>query len=151
MKDYTPTDEEIETYKERFEDPNDELQFLIVCDMLLTGYDAEIAQVMYLDKPLREHSLLQAIARVNRTYDNKTHGLVIDYYGVSDDLYKALDKFTREDIEKAMEPVEEKMPDLEAAHGKVMSFFSDVDIDNMEDCMEVLENEKTRMIVSETQ
>jgi type I restriction enzyme R subunit len=145
LKEYTPTDDEIDTYKERFEDPNDELQFLIVCDMLLTGYDAEIAQVMYLDKPLREHSLLQAIARVNRTYDNKTHGLVIDYYGVSDDLYKALDKFTREDIEKAMEPVEEKMPDLEAAHGKVMSFFSDVDIDNMEECMEVLENEKTRI------
>jgi len=62
--------------------------------MLLTGFDAPIAQVMYLDKPLKEHSLLQAIARVNRPYKDKNHGLVVDYYGVSDDLKEALSMFS---------------------------------------------------------
>ena len=145
IKQHTPSDQKITEFKERFEDPNDELEFLIVCDMLLTGYDAPVAQVMYLDKPLKEHSLLQAIARVNRTFPEKTHGLVVDYYGVSDDLYKALDKFTRKDVEKAMEPVESKLSDLEAAHGKVMSFFSDIDIDDMDSCMEVLDDEELRI------
>jgi type I restriction enzyme R subunit len=67
----------------RFLDPEDPLQILVVCDMLLTGFDAPVLQVMYLDSPLREHTLLQAIARVNRTSDRKTYGLIVDYWGVS--------------------------------------------------------------------
>ena len=69
---------------ERFKDHADPLAILVVCDMLLTGFDAPIEQVMYLDAPLKEHTLLQAIARVNRPHgDEKTYGLVVDYWGVS--------------------------------------------------------------------
>lgn len=68
------------------------LKILIVCDRLLTGFDAPVEQVMYLDKPLRDHSLLQAIARTNRPLPamNKRTGLVVDYFGVFDKLEKAL-------------------------------------------------------------
>ena len=69
---------------ERFKDRGDPLAILVVCDMLLTGFDAPIEQVMYLDAPLKEHTLLQAIARVNRPRgEEKTYGLVVDYWGVS--------------------------------------------------------------------
>jgi type I restriction enzyme R subunit len=71
----------IQQFKHPFGEDN-RMAFLIVCDMLLTGFDAPIEQVMYLDKPLKEHSLMQAVARVNRPYtDNKTYGLIIDYCG----------------------------------------------------------------------
>jgi len=67
------------------------VQLLVVCDMLLTGFDAPILQTLYLDKPLRDHTLLQTIARVNRPYNElKGHGLVLDYYGVFDNLNEAL-------------------------------------------------------------
>ncbi|MFA5925623.1 MAG: type I restriction endonuclease subunit R [Parcubacteria group bacterium] len=76
---------------EAFKDKNQEPKILIVCDMLLTGFDAPIEQVMYLDKPLFDHSLLQAIARTNRVYPNKGCGKIIDYYGITRSLEKALD------------------------------------------------------------
>ena len=75
---------------ERFLKGGDPLQILVVCDMLLTGFDAPVEQVMYLDSPLKEHTLLQAIARVNRIYDDiKTYGLIVDYWGVSEALQEA--------------------------------------------------------------
>jgi type I restriction enzyme R subunit len=82
--------------RERFGDDKSKwrppLKILIVCDRLLTGFDAPIEQVMYLDKPLRDHNLLQAIARTNRPLPElgKRTGLVIDYFGVFDSLEKAL-------------------------------------------------------------
>ena len=76
---------------DRFRDPADPLKILIVTSKLLTGFDAPILQTMYLDKPLRDHTLLQAICRTNRTYPNKTHGLIVDYLGVFDDVAQALD------------------------------------------------------------
>ncbi len=91
---------------ERFKDPNDPLQFLIVTDMLLTGFDAPIEQVMYLDKPLRDHTLLQAVARTNRPYPNKLNGLIVDYYGVFQNLQKALN-FNEDEIEDAVIDFEE--------------------------------------------
>lgn len=66
-----------------YEAPHTGVGIICVCDMLLIGFDAPVAQVMYLDKNLREHDLLQAIARVNRTKTNKGHGLLVDYFGVS--------------------------------------------------------------------
>jgi len=80
------------------------LAFLIVKDMLLTGFDAPIEQVMYLDRPLKEHNLLQAIARVNRTCgDRKKCGYVVYYYGVSNFLEEALAIFDQEELGKPME------------------------------------------------
>ena len=67
------------------------VEIVIVCDMLLTGFDAPIVETMYLDKGIRDHTLLQAIARVNRPYNElKKFGIVIDYYGLFDKLEDAL-------------------------------------------------------------
>ena len=86
---------------ERFKDPNDPLRLLIVNSMLLTGFDAPVEQALFLDRPLRRHTLLQAIARTNRTYPGKEHGLVFDYWGVLADLDAALREFDPEDVEQA--------------------------------------------------
>ena len=75
---------------DRMRDPDDELQFAVVCDMWLTGFDVPSLHTMYLDKPIKGHSLMQAIARVNRVYSDKPGGLVVDYLGVAADLKKAL-------------------------------------------------------------
>ena len=76
---------------DRFRDPADPLKILIVTSKLLTGFDAPILQAMYLDKPLRDHTLLQAICRTNRPYgEQKTHGLIVDYLGIFDDVAQAL-------------------------------------------------------------
>ena len=77
---------------DRFRDPADPLKFVIVTSKLLTGFDAPILQVMYLDKPMKDHNLLQAICRTNRTFgQEKTHGLIVDYIGIFDDVARALD------------------------------------------------------------
>ncbi len=90
--------ETVEKFKEE-ERP----KILIVIDMLLTGFDAPVLQVMYLDKPLREHRLLQAVARTNRPYkDLKEAGLIIDYVGVLKEFRKALEMYSEEDIKGAL-------------------------------------------------
>lgn len=81
--------------EKRFKNPNDELKLVIVCDMWLTGFDVPSLHTMYLDKPLKGHNLMQAIARVNRIYPDKTGGLVVDYLGVATALRDALETYTR--------------------------------------------------------
>ena len=77
--------------QEHQDKPYRKVELLVVCDMLLTGFDAPILQALYLDKSLRDHTLLQTIARVNRPYNElKGHGLIIDYYGIFDHLNEAL-------------------------------------------------------------
>ncbi|SHJ47992.1 type I restriction enzyme, R subunit [Tangfeifania diversioriginum] len=75
---------------DRMKDPEDELKLVIVRDMWLTGFDAPSMHTMYIDKPMRGHNLMQAIARVNRVYKDKPGGLVVDYLGIASDLKKAL-------------------------------------------------------------
>lgn len=85
-----------------FDNPEADLTgiaFLMVCDLLLTGFDAPIEQVMYIDKRLREHNLLQAIARVNRVAEGKRRGFVVDYIGLANHLTDALSIYTGEDSE----------------------------------------------------
>jgi len=79
---------------EQFKDPKDPFQIVIVRDMWLTGFDAPCLHTMYLDKPMRGHGLMQAIARVNRVFRNKPGGLVVDYIGIADSLKKALADYT---------------------------------------------------------
>ncbi len=131
-------------YIDRFKDPEDPLRFLVVCDMLITGFDAPIEQVMYLDKPLTEHNLLQAIARVNRTHENKHYGLIVDYCGISQNLEEALKIFDEPDIEGIWQPIESELPILEQRHNKVMSYFKDCDLAILEDCVFALEKEDVR-------
>ncbi len=78
----------------RFRDPDDPLQVVLVRDMWLTGFDAPSLHTMYVDKPMRGHGLMQAIARVNRVFEDKPGGLVVDYLGLAQDLKKALATYT---------------------------------------------------------
>ncbi|MED1285736.1 type I restriction endonuclease subunit R [Bacillus mycoides] len=130
----------------RFKKPmsEDKLCFLIVCDKLLTGFDAPIEQVMYLDKPIKEHNLLQAIARTNRTYDKKTYGLIVDYYGVSRFLEQALNIFNKEDVQGALKNIDTEIPRLQSRHRSAMRFFDYISKGNLEACLQVLEPEDVR-------
>lgn len=111
----------------RFLDPKDPLKFLIVCNKLLTGFDAPIEQALYLDNPLTDHNLLQAIARTNRRYGStKDHGLIVDYIGVSKKLTEALAAYRREDVESAMRNVDELHDHLRVAHKEVMALIAGV-------------------------
>ncbi|WP_256359954.1 type I restriction endonuclease subunit R [Thalassospira sp. TSL5-1] len=98
--------------------------FLIVCDKLLTGFDAPIESVMYLDKPLKEHTLLQAIARTNRVADaNKEYGLIVDYIGVSQNLDNALSSYRADDVQNAMQDLDNLRSQLHAAHATVLKMM----------------------------
>jgi type I restriction enzyme R subunit len=82
--------EQRRTLADRFKDPEDELKLVIVVDMWLTGFDVPCLHTMYIDKPMKGHTLMQAIARVNRVYKDKTGGLIVDYLGIASDLKEAL-------------------------------------------------------------
>ncbi len=83
-----------EALARRFRDPDDELQIVLVRDMWLTGFDAPSLHTMYVDKPMRAHGLMQAIARVNRVFGDKPGGLVVDYLGLAHELRRALATYT---------------------------------------------------------
>lgn len=120
------------------------LSILVVKDMLLTGFDAPICQVMYLDRKLKEHSLLQAIARVNRTASGKARGFIVDYFGLSDYLTEALEMFSKEDVAGALQDLKDEIPRLKAMHTRVMGHFKGVDIDDLDACILVLKEEDKR-------
>lgn len=120
------------------------LSIIVVKDMLLTGFDAPICQVMYLDRKLKEHSLLQAIARVNRTAGGKERGFIVDYFGLSDYLTEALDMFSKEDVAGALKDLTDEIPKLKAMHTRVMGHFKGVDIDDLDACILVLKDEDKR-------
>jgi type I restriction enzyme, R subunit len=113
----------------------DEPELLIVVDKLLTGFDAPRNTVLYVDKRLKEHSILQAIARVNRVFEGKDYGLVIDYRGIFGEMNEALDMyaaleregFDLEDIEGTLMNVREELEKLPTRHGALWSLFSDVE------------------------
>ncbi len=97
---------------DKFKDSNTELKFLIVTAKLLTGFDAPVLQTMYLDKSLKDHTLLQAICRTNRVYPGKNYGRIVDYFGVFDDTAKALefDENTVKQIITNLSLLREKLP-----------------------------------------
>ncbi|MBU2838770.1 type I restriction endonuclease subunit R [Acidithiobacillus thiooxidans] len=84
-----------EDIADRLKDPEDALEIVIVRDMWLTGFDAPALNTLYVDKPMRGHTLMQAIARVNRVFTNKSGGLVVDYIGIAQDLKNAIATYTR--------------------------------------------------------
>ena len=120
-----------------FIDPEGDIDLLIVKDKLLTGFDAPIAAVLYVDKKLKDHTLLQAIARVNRVYENKDFGLIVDYIGIFKklntalDLYadapSGLDSFDPADIRSAVTSVAEEKEALVAAHEALWALFDGID------------------------
>jgi len=107
---YHLSDNEEAAVRKAFRKPDENPQILIVTEKLLTGYDAPILYCMYLDKPMRDHVLLQAIARVNRPYEDKTgrcktNGLIVDFVGILDNLERAL-AFDSKDVEGVVEGID---------------------------------------------
>jgi type I restriction enzyme R subunit len=120
-----------ETLLDHFREPGDDLKILVVTAKLLTGFDAPILQAMYLDKPARDHTLLQAICRTNRTYtgpdgDQKTHGLIVDYLGVFDDVAKAL-VFDEEGFRRVVGNIAALRERLPGALRACLAYFPGID------------------------
>ncbi|MGM0703348.1 MAG: type I restriction endonuclease subunit R [Pseudomonadota bacterium] len=118
---------------------HDPLAFLIVKSMLLTGFDAPIEGVMYLDRSLREAELLQAIARVNRTGHGKSHGIVVDYFGVANHLKEALAAYSEEDIEGALQSLKDEIPLLRDRHLRVIDVLRGQGVDDLDDAEEAVQ------------
>ena len=124
---YDRSRDEEERLLDCFRDPADPLKLIIVTAKLLTGFDAPILQAMYLDKPLRDHTLLQAICRVNRTYsEQKTHGLIVDYLGIFDDVAAALE-FDDQSVKQVVSNIQELKDKLPEAMQKCLAFFHGCD------------------------
>lgn len=110
-----------------FRDPKNPLQIVIVTSKLLTGFDAPILQVMYLDKPMKDHTLLQAICRTNRVYgQDKSYGLIVDYIGIFDDVAKAL-AFDAESVQKIITNIEQVKGMVAGFIAECIAFFPGVD------------------------
>lgn len=116
--------------EKRFKNPNDPLKIVIVCDMWLTGFDVPHLHTMYLDKPLKGHGLMQAIARVNRRFKDKDGGLVVDYIGVADNLKKALAIYASDIQREAMIPIDDIIEKMMEVYGEVSAFFVGIDYKN---------------------
>ncbi|NOX14999.1 MAG: type I restriction endonuclease subunit R [Epsilonproteobacteria bacterium] len=135
IKKYGDEDRYIEKVKDEFVE-GEECELLIVVSKLLTGFDAPRATVLYIDKELKEHNLLQAIARVNRLYDGKDFGFIIDYRGLLGNLdsaltsYSSLDGFDEEDLVGAVIDVKEEI-------AKVKTFYS-----HLEELFKTIKNKK---------
>lgn len=141
LKKYNTNKQKREKIIAQFKDPNHPLKFLLVCDMLLTGFDAPVEQVMYLDKPLRDHNLLQAIARTNRVYPNKGCGKIIDYYGVTKNLYQALN-FDESIVDSAMIDIDRLKVEFDELMKDMMNLFvsvniEDPSIENLRRCLKI--------------
>jgi type I restriction enzyme R subunit len=122
----------------KMDDPDGTLTgiaFLIVCDMLLTGFDAKVEQVMYIDKKLQEHNLLQAIARVNRVASGKDRGFIVDYIGLANHLAYALSIYAQEDaedIQAGFKNVLSELPILEERYQRLLHHFRSAGVTEIE-------------------
>jgi type I restriction enzyme R subunit len=125
----------------------DTLAVIIVKSMLLVGFDAPVEQVMYLDRFMQGHELLQAIARVNRRYTGKTRGLIVDYFGVGDRLTEALAMYSQDDIKGALINIKDELPKLDDRHRRVIGLFSErgiADISDIDACVDALRDVELR-------
>jgi len=115
---------------------NTGIAFLIVCDMLLTGFDAPIEQVMYIDKRLREHTLLQAIARTNRVKRGKQRGYIVDYIGLANHLTEALTLYTASDelqeLHDGLKSITTELPVLEERYQRLLQHFNARSVNGIE-------------------
>ena len=109
--------------KARAKDPDDPLEMVIVRDMWLTGFDAPAVHTMYVDKPMQGAGLMQAIARVNRTFRDKPGGLIVDYIGVATNLRKALAEYSPSDRDQAGVPIDEMVGAMLEKHDVVRSLL----------------------------
>ncbi|MCD6402441.1 type I restriction endonuclease subunit R [bacterium] len=123
---------ELEELANNFKNPDSEPEMAIVVDMWLTGFDVPCLHTMYFDKPMKNHSLVQAIARVNRVFKDKPGGLIVDYIGIADDLRKSLSIYTMETIREILVDVKEVLNLLKEKYDIVSSFFYGINYENWE-------------------
>lgn len=148
--DYKLTDFEQGKLLDKFRDPLSPLKFVIVTSKLLTGFDAPILQCMYLDKPMKDHTLLQAVCRTNRTYDaQKKCGLVVDYVGVFENIYKSLN-FDEDSVQKSITNINEIKKMVPGWIQDCLDFFPGVDrtiggFAGLEAAQECLRDEKVKL------
>ena len=125
---------------------NTGVAFLIVCDMLLTGFDAPIEQVMYIDKNVKNHNLLQTIARVNRIAKGKSRGFIIDYIGLSNHLKQALSIYGSEDqddLEGSLQNISVELPVLKDRYRRLINLFEDNKVKKIEAFVEQIISDTT--------
>lgn len=151
LSNYKNEEEYEETIKSKF--INGDIDILIVVDKLLTGFDAPKASTLYLDKQIKEHNLLQAIARVNRLCDGKDYGYIVDYRGLLGELDKALtmyqeaglEEFNEEDIKSSVYYIDTEINNMFEAYEKLKKIFKDIKNKNdLEEYEVLLEDEKIR-------
>lgn len=151
ISNYKNEEEYEETIKSKF--INGDIDILIVVDKLLTGFDAPKASTLYLDKQIKEHNLLQAIARVNRLCDGKDYGYIVDYRGLLGELDKALtmyqeaglEEFNEEDIKSSVYYIDTEINNIFEAYEKLEEIFKDIKNKNdLEEYEVLLEDEKIR-------
>jgi len=123
--------------KRRFKDPDDPLKIIVVCDKWTTGFDCPPLHTLYIDRPMKNHNLLQTIGRVNRVYKDKPGGLVVDYIGIAEDLRQALDKYTSDIQEMAMVDVETAVEVMQQKHHKVSQYLSRIDYEGWQELSEL--------------
>jgi type I restriction enzyme R subunit len=131
----------IESFKQKFDysKENTGIAILIVCDMLLTGFDAPVEQIMYIVKRLKEHNLLQAIARVNRTSKGKSVGYIMDYIGFGNHLKDALKIYAsddQDDIINSLPDISSEVPILQDRYQRLLNLFTDSGISKIKDYVE---------------
>ena len=151
ISNYKNEEEYEETIKSKF--INGDIDILIVVDKLLTGFDAPKASTLYLDKQIKEHNLLQAIARVNRLCDGKDYGYIVDYRGLLGELDKALtmyqeaglEEFNEEDIKSSVYYIDTEINNMFEAYEKLKEIFKDIKNKNdLEEYEVLLEDERIR-------
>ncbi|ASJ10036.1 restriction endonuclease subunit R [Thermococcus sp. P6] len=127
------TRKQLEDLAKEFKDPESDLKMVIVVDMWLTGFDVPPLHTMYFWKPMKNHSLVQAIARVNRVYKDKPGGLIVDYIGIADDLSKSLSKYSSEARRDIMTDIRLILDTLKKKHEDVKAQLKGIDYRNWKD------------------
>ncbi|MCD6399556.1 HsdR family type I site-specific deoxyribonuclease, partial [candidate division WOR-3 bacterium] len=124
------TKKQLEDLAKEFKDPEADLKIVIVVDMWLTGFDVPCLHTMYFWKPMKNHSLVQAIARVNRVFKDKPGGLIVDYIGIADNLAKSLSKYSSESRKEVMTDITLVISEMKRRYQKIVSYFENVDYKN---------------------
>ena len=119
-----------EAIEDEFKKPDSKLRLVVVRDMWLTGFNVPSLHTLYVDKPMKDHGLLQAITRVNRVFRDKPGGLVVDYIGIGEDLRKSLTEYEENVIEDAVFSLKTAISKLKEKHDVVSEFFHGLDLAN---------------------
>jgi type I restriction enzyme R subunit len=136
---------EMEELLDNFKNPERDPKMVIVIDMLLTGFDVPCLHTMYFDKPMKNHNLVQAIARVNRVFKDKPAGLIVDYIGIADDLRKSLAKYTVETIKQVLTDINQVINLLKEKYDIVSSLFYGLNYKNWKN---LISEQLSRLTVS---